>query len=879
MSQSSPSTVSEFIRRLTRLADPFNSRCRFSLLATIFLCASLTGCTGSSAPPTTAPTLTLTPSTISLTAGATGQQLSLLLAAPAGSSNATIAVSGLPAGVTISPAALSATPGIGLPLTMTAGSSAAITTTMVTFSTTVNGQTASTQASLTIHAAAPPPADFTLTLTPAAVTLIANGTAATASVLATAVNGFTAPVQATITGLPGGVTAQPASLTLTPGTAAVVTLAAATGTAAGAATASLTATSGTLTHTASLMVTVTAPPAAVADFGLATNPQSLTLVPGTAGQMVQTTATALNGFTGSVNVTLNGLPSGVTAAPSSLTLTPGVAMPLTLAAANNTPTGIANVLFTGTSGSLTHTATLALTIAAPTGVNVTTQHNNNARDGSNPAETILTPQNVTMNTFGKLRELAVDGKVDAEPLYVSGLGIAGQSHNVLVAVTEHASAYAFDADSGAQLWKVSALGANETTSDDHGCNQISPEIGITDTPVIDRSHGPNGTVFLVAMSKDSGARYHQRLHALDLATGAELQGSPTEIQASFPGNGYGSTNGRQVFDPGQYAERVGLLLTNGQLYMAWTSHCDEDPYTGWLMGYSENTLQQTGVFNLTPNGPSTPHFADGEGSVWMSGTGLAADTQSNIYFLDANGFFDSTLDSGGFPAQGDFGNSFMKISTTGNTLAAADYFAAYNLQAESDADQDLGSGGAILLPDQTDAAGVVRHLAVGAGKDTNIYVVDRDNMGKFNASSNNAVYQELPQALSGGVFSSPAFFNNTLYYAGIGDHLKAFPMVKARLATSPASETATTFGYPGATPSVSSNGVQNGIVWAIENRGGAGVLHAYDTTNLPVELYDSNQAANSRDHFADNKFITPMIANGKVYVGTPNSVAVFGLLP
>jgi hypothetical protein len=317
---------------------------------------------------------------------------------------------------------------------------------------------------------------------------------------------------------------------------------------------------------------------------------------------------------------------------------------------------------------------------------------------------------------------------------------------------------------------------------------------------------------------------------------------------------------------------------NGQIYLAWTSHCDEDPYTGWLMAYSSSTLQQTSVLNLTPNGPSMPHFSDGEGSVWMSGAGLAGDTQGNIFFLDANGTFDSTLTANGFPSHGDFGNAFMKVSTTGNTLAAADYFAAYNLQSESDADQDLGSGGAMLLPDQTDAKGNTRHLAVGAGKDTNIYVVDRDNMGKFNASSNNAVYQELPNALSGGAWSMAALFNNTVYYAGNGEHLKAFPITSALLATTPASESATGFPYPGATPSVSSNGAQNGIVWAIENQSGAGILHAYDTTNLPTELYDSNLAPNNRDHFSDNKFVPPMIANGKVYVGTTNSVAVFGLL-
>jgi hypothetical protein len=851
-----------------------------SLAVSLSIIGGLASCSGGSSSSTgnqmSQPTLTLSPSSIQLTAGAAGQQASLLLGAPSGGSAATVSVSGLPSGVTIAPATLSVTPGVALPLTMTAASSTPATTATLSFTTTVNGQTASAQASLSVTAATP--ADFSLSVTPASVSLTANGTTTAVSVLATAQNGFSSTVQVAIAGLPAGVTAQPSSLTLTPGAAATLNLTAPAGTAAGSSTATFTGTSGALTHTASLPVTVIVPPPPQADFSLAVSPQSLSLMIGEAGQAVQLTATALNGFTGTTVVALSGLPAGVTANPASVSLTAGTPQSITLTAANIAQAGTANVVFTGTSGSLTHTATLALTVAAPAAVNVTTYHNDNARDGWNAAETILTPQNVNFNGFGKLRELNVDANVDGQPLYVSGLTVAGQLHNVLIVVTEHDSVYAFDADSGTQLWKVSALGANETTSDDHGCNQISPEIGITDTPVIDRSHGPNGTVFLVAMSKDASSKYHQRLHALDLATGADLQGSPTEIAATFPGTGYGSTNGMQVFDPGQYAERVGLLLMNGQIYLAWTSHCDEDPYTGWVMAYSESTLQQTSVLNLTPNGPSTPHFGDGEGSVWMSGAGLAGDTQGNIFFLDANGTFDTTLTANGFPVHGNFGNAFMKVSTTGNVLAAADYFAAYNLQAESDADQDLGSGGAMLLPDQTDAKGNTRHLAVGAGKDTNIYVVDRDNMGKFNASSNNAIYQELPNALSQGAWSMAALFNNTVYYAGNGDHLKAFPITSALLATTPASASANSFPYPGATPSVSSNGAQNGIVWAIENQNGLGVLHAYDTTKLPTELYDSNQAPNSRDHFSDGKFVPPMIANGKVYVGTKSSVAVFGLL-
>jgi hypothetical protein len=844
----------------------------------LFVCiliGGLASCGGGSNNGSQTATLTLTPSTVSLTAGATGQQSSLILAAPPGTGGATITASGLPAGVTISPSTLSATPGTALPLVFTAASSATTTTTMVTFTATVNGQAVSTQASLSVQAAATTPG-FTLSATPATVSLPANGTPSTVSLLATAQNGFSAKVQVTIAGLPAGVTAQPSPITLTPGTAATLTLTAPAGTAAGSSTVTLTGTSGSLTHTASVVVTVTAPQP---DFSLAVTPSSLSLTEDAAGQPVELTAAVLDGFSGAVSVALSGLPAGVTANPASLSLTPGTPQSVTLTAGNSAQAGSASVVFTGTSGSLSHTATLALTVAAAGAVNVTTYHNDNARDGWNSSETTLTPQSVNFNTFGKLRELPVDGKVDGEPLYVSGLSIAGQIHNVLIVVTENASAYAFDADTGTQLWKVTALGADETASDDHGCSQITPQIGITGTPVIDRANGPNGSVFFVAMSKDASSNYHQRLHALDLTTGADLSGSPSEIQASFPGNGYGSTNGAQVFDPGQYAERVGLLLMNSQIYLAWTSHCDDDPYTGWLMAYSETTLQQSSVLNLTPNGPTTPHYADGEGAVWMSGAGLAGDTQGNIFFLDANGTFDSTLTASGFPSSGDFGNSFMKVSTTGNVLAAADYFAAYNLQAESDADQDLGSGGAMLLPDQTDATGVTRHLAVGAGKDTNIYVVNRDNMGKFNASSNNAIYQEIPDALSEGAFSMAALFNNTVYYAGVGNHLMAFPITNALLATAPAAESANTFAYPGATPSVSSNGSQNGIVWAIENQNGAGVLHAYDPTNIPTELYDSNQAANGRDNFSDNKYVTPMIANGKVFVGTQTSVAVFGLLP
>jgi hypothetical protein len=514
------------------------------------------------------------------------------------------------------------------------------------------------------------------------------------------------------------------------------------------------------------------------------------------------------------------------------------------------------------SAGTTTSALASLTVMNPASpINVLTYHNDVARTGQNLNESALTASNVKSTTFGKVGFLQTTGLVDAEPLYASNLTVNGAVHNVLFVASEHDLVYAFDADTFAPLWQVSVLGSGETTSDNRGCDQVTPEIGVTSTPVIDLSAGPHGTIFLVAMSKDSSGNYHQRLHALDLTTGAERSGSPVTIAAT-------SNGGQNTFAPAQYKERAALLLLNGTIYMGFSSHCDDEPYQGWLMAYSESTLQQTAVLNLTPNGS--------EGSIWMAGDGPAADSSGNVYFLDANGTFDSTLNASGFPANSDFGNAFVKISTAGGGLAVADYFNMHNTVAESNSDEDLGSGGELLLPDMNDLPGNSRHLAVGAGKDSNIYVVDRDSMGKFNPNNDNAIYQEVSNnGISGGVWSMPAYFNGTIYYASVGDALKAFSIVNGLLVAPPGSQSAATFPYPGGTPSVSANGNANGIVWVVENNGG-GVLHAYDATNLLNELYNSSQAAGGRDNFSDNKYITPMIANGRVYVGTPTGVIVFG---
>ncbi len=503
---------------------------------------------------------------------------------------------------------------------------------------------------------------------------------------------------------------------------------------------------------------------------------------------------------------------------------------------------------------------------------VLTWHNDAARTGQNLNEKILTMRNVNPKTFGKLFVIPTDGKVDATPLFAERLEIPNQGfRNVLFVATEHDSVYAFDADSGKQFWHIRTLAADESPSDDRGCSQVTPEIGITSTPVIDRQRGLHGTIYVVAMSKDQGGRYVQRLHALDLRNGTEEFGGPVEIKATFPGTGAVSRDGTEIFDPKQYEERAALLLLNGVIYTSWTSHCDINPYNGWVIGYSAETLRQTAVLNLTPNGE--------EGAIWQSGAGPAADDQGNIYLMVANGTFDKTLNAGGFPSRGDFGNSFLKISTAGGKLSIADYFTMFDVDAENAADNDLGAGGPVALPEMRDASGKIRRLAVGSGKDRNIYLVNREAMGKFNPQGNENIYQELPKALKGERFrGAPAYFDGRLYFGSVNDSLREFRFVDARLGAEPVSITATKYGYPGAMPSVSADGSRNGIVWASEN-GEEAVLHAYDADDLAKELYNSNQAPSGRDHFGEgNKFITPMIAHGKVYVGITDGVGVFGLL-
>ena len=503
-------------------------------------------------------------------------------------------------------------------------------------------------------------------------------------------------------------------------------------------------------------------------------------------------------------------------------------------------------------------------------VNVLTYHNDNQRTGLNPNETLLTTANVRMSIFGKVNLLSTKDRVRVEPLYVSSLAINGGVHNVVYVEDDSDYVYAFDADKGGLLWQVQALNANETSAPFSGTCPNAGNPGIVGTPVIDRSAGLHGAIYFVAASYDPALRiYHHRLHALDLSTGAELFNGPTEINATFPGTGDNSFNGVVIFNSAKYFVRAALLEANGSIYVGFTSLCDQRPYTGWLLQYSASTLQQQSILNLTPNGNS--------GAIWGAGGGPAADSDGYVYVLGGNGTFDTALDGNGFPADGDYGNAMVKISRQA-PLSVVDYFAMYDTLAESDEDSDLGSGAPMVI--DVPSGGGTAHLVLGAGKDGHIYAADRNNMGKWNPNNNDNIYQDFTNAMPTGEFGSPAFFNNTVYYGALYASIRAFPVRQGKI--QPVSrQTITSFTYPGTSPSISSNQLNNGIVWAVENGRGSksSVLHAFAAVDVNRELYNSNQAA-ARDQLPGmgNKFITPMIANGRVYVATRMGVAVYGLL-
>jgi uncharacterized protein (TIGR03437 family) len=498
-------------------------------------------------------------------------------------------------------------------------------------------------------------------------------------------------------------------------------------------------------------------------------------------------------------------------------------------------------------------------------VSVTTYHNDLTRSGQNLEETVLTPANVNAARFGKIFSHPVDGQIYAQPLYLPAVNIRGRGiHNVVFVATEHNSVYAFDADSAVgpkrdALWRVNLTDPQETVvtpADVMNCFTITPELGITGTPVIDPS---TNTLYIVTMTKRDYLLFH-RLHALDVTTGAERAGSPIVIEASYPGNGDGFISTSPVkFDSYFHKNRSGLLLLNGVVYTLWTSHCDSRVYHGWIIAYDAKDLHQVAVFNATPNA--------NRASFWMGGAAPAADAEGNVYAISGDGQFDP-------PGSGaNFGDSVIKLSSPG--LTVIDYFTPFNQLHLGQADLDLGSSGALLLPDSVGSA-AHRHLLICAGKEGRIYLLDRDRMGKFSTGGDSQIVQSVEGAIS-SLYGGPAYFNQTVYFAASNDRLKAFRIAGARLETEPSSQSSQVFSYPGAVPAISANGSANGIVWLMDGSYG-GTLRAFNASNLTVELYNTQINA-SRDAMGPFvRFSTPIIANGRVYAGTGNSLAVYGLL-
>lgn len=520
---------------------------------------------------------------------------------------------------------------------------------------------------------------------------------------------------------------------------------------------------------------------------------------------------------------------------------------------------------------------------------VLTQHNDVGRTGQNLSETILTPQNVTAATFGKVFSYSVDGQIYAQPLYVPGVSIPGQgTHNVIYVETQNDSLYAFDADGlqSTPLWQVSFInpgaGITPVTCGAHANGSVScgvyPIYGICSTPVID----PNTNTMYLVTRTDNNGTFFQTLHAIDITNGAEKFNGPVNISGSVSGTGAGSVNGTIQFDTLRDTQRAGLLLLNGTVYIGWAGSLH-----GWIMAYDAQTLLQTAIFTPTPNARL--------GGIWASGNGLAADSAGNIYAAIGDGLFDA--DTGGT----DYGDSLLKLSPT---LGVLDYFTPQDQSCRLSSDHDLGSGGPMILPTQ---AGDVTDEVLIAGKggapcDSNpaaspIYLLNQDNLGEYNLAQDQAV-EEVTGA-PGGYWSSPAYWQGAtsayVYSAGLtayqtsGDFLKMFPLTNGLLSSVPSAQSTNRFRV-GATPSISASGTTNGIVWAIARPGsldvqpgiGPAVLYAFDATNVSNMLYNSASALAqgvSRDRGGcANKFAVPTVANGKVYVGTQNELDVFGLL-
>lgn len=487
---------------------------------------------------------------------------------------------------------------------------------------------------------------------------------------------------------------------------------------------------------------------------------------------------------------------------------------------------------------------------------VLTYQYNNMRIGANTQEMTLTQSNVNVATFGKKFSYSLDGFVYGQPLYVPNLTIGGKVHNVVFVVTENNSIYAFDADGGGQLWHH-FIDTPVPCAPINGCG-VAPALGITSTPVIDLSLG---RIFVESRTAPKTGGYWHGLHALDITTGNEVPGSPAVISASVKGTGYDhDANGNIVFNSKTENNRSALLELNGVIYVAFASTGDTDPYHGWILGYDAQTLQLLYTFCVTPNGE--------RGGIW--GGALASDGKY-IYAAVGNGTWDGT---------NDWGNSYMKLAPSGHSLAIVDSFTPFNYQTLNTEDLDLGSAMATLFPW---LSGPYPHEMVGAGKEGRIYVVNRDSMGGFNPNGDDII-QEIPNALGQHTnhiyersYSTPAYWGGWVYFIGTDDNVRSYKISNGLLTASPTAISPDTYPFPGANPSISANGLANGILWALQ-RGSPPVLRAYKANNVGHELYNTTQNA-SRDGIPGSapKFCPPLVVNGKVYIGTNTTLVVYGL--
>jgi hypothetical protein len=517
--------------------------------------------------------------------------------------------------------------------------------------------------------------------------------------------------------------------------------------------------------------------------------------------------------------------------------------------------------------SLANSTQSASAVAAVTDLaGVYTYHNDAARDGANTREYALSPANINTRSFGKLASCAVNGAINGQPLWVANVVVGSAPHNAVFVTTQHDSLFAFDGESKTcvTLWSINLIDAAHggtsgempvpSTSVGTGTGDIQPEIGVNGTPVIDAS---TGTLYVVSKSIDSTlSTFYQRLHAIDITSGAEKSGSPVLIAGSFPGTGSGGST--VAFSPKQQNQRPGLALVNGTVYVAWGSHEDSSPWYGWLMGYlySHGGWTQTAVFNSAPNLHG--------GGIWMGGSAPAVDASNHLYFLTGNGGFDANNASA---PNDDYGDSLLQADTS---LHIASYFTPSDELADEQTDRDFGSGGAAVLADLP-AGNTVTHALVCGGKDGTLYVLNRDLLGGFGDS---AAVQTL--ALGHGLFSTPAFWNNRLFAAGTSGPLTSYQLNPSTVQFTSATSSSHAYGFPGSTPSLSAAGTQNGVVWALDTHSycthqsvacGPAVLYAYDASNLSTELW--NSGLNATDAAGNAvKFSVPTVANGRVYVAT-----------